>query len=350
MILRFRGYKSPYFMGMVFVIMLTVSLYPSRFWMACTLALLTYLIYLIPLLVFDKIIDLPYFISMNVFTLALISIALVTNIFCRRAVISELVTKRRIERYSQHLEAMVDRKSQELINNYKLQTLGTMASGLAHDFSNIIATLRSFVDLVMYKKNIPDDLKESMKIIDAEVHKGAGIINRLREYARKIDLKISDVNINDLVRSLINTYRSVLPGKIRIDCMLSDGIPALKADRELLDQVLTNLVINAKDAMHDGGIIMLSTDSVISEEMIHLGLNGSSPVYAHITVEDTGVGIPKDHLPHVFDPFFTTKEKGKGSGIGLAMVQSIIREHQGHITVESEENKGARFHIYLPLS
>lgn len=248
------------------------------------------------------------------------------------------------------LHDITDRKQLEshLRQSQRMEAIGTLAGGVAHDLNNILAPMMFVSALLANKLHEPKD-QEKLAIIQAGVRRGSEIIRQLLTFSRGQEGERSMVQPLHIIKEMAVMMRETFPREIEIQLHTPDsGWPVL-ADPTQLHQVLLNLSVNARDAMPKGGVLQ------ITAENCHLGAGdpvlgpaGKPGPYVAIVVRDTGQGIPADVRPHIFDPFFTTKPIGKGTGLGLSTVQSIVQSHGGYITFDSTPGKGTSFRVYLP--
>jgi signal transduction histidine kinase len=178
---------------------------------------------------------------------------------------------------------------------------------------------------------------------------GATLVSRLKGYSPTQDIQIRSVQINEVVNAALELAHPLLKSRVRVKTEMSDSLPAMQADFSRLEQVLVNLILNAVDAMPEGGELTLGT-KLVSSDAVHGRKNEGKEQFVLITVADTGIGIPEKLRPSVFDPFLTTKPGGKGAGLGLSSAQAIVRQHNGHIEVQSTPGAGTKFSIYLPVA
>ncbi len=239
---------------------------------------------------------------------------------------------------------------EQLLRAQKMEAIGTLASGIAHDFNNILASILGYAELL--KDSLPEEseLFRYADIIDKSAQRGADLAKKILTVTRKEKAEFKSVNLNDIIFETAEILRKSIPKEITLELKLKEGLPNVKADYSQMSQVIMNLAINAKDAMPNGGRLLIATDIVGNENG---AANGWGPQkganFVKLTVEDTGTGIPQELQSKVFDPFFTTKEPGKGTGLGLYIVHSVVTNHGGYINLYSEPGRGTRFNIYLPV-
>ncbi len=247
---------------------------------------------------------------------------------------------------ARHLEkayADLQKSQQQVIQLQKMESLGTLVGGIAHDFNNILGIIIPNIDLIrMHARNDRDIMKRIM-IIQDTVERAADLTRQLLMFSRDQDVQLKPISPNQLIVRLAGMFRRTLGKHIEIITDLDPAIPFIKADETRLTQVLINLAVNSRDAMPEGGKLILKTalvpfspDSTMKKRK-----------YVCISVTDTGEGIAPENLSKIFDPFFTTKSVGKGTGLGLSVVYGIIKSHNGFIDVESEPGQGTTFFIYF---
>ncbi|MGA2142981.1 MAG: response regulator [Brevinematales bacterium] len=257
----------------------------------------------------------------------------------------------------------LEKKEFQLRQAQKMETVGTLAGGLAHDFNNILAGIIGSVSLLRYMQETPDGigkntLKEHIEIIEDSAKKASEMVNRLLSLARKHDMVISDVDLNVFVKNIVRICTNTFDNSVEIRISAPDEPAFVKADPSQVEQVLLNLCINAEHAMtimrkeheRQGGIMLISLAKMTFDSTM-IGYHPEANVgdYWMVSVEDTGVGISKETMHKIFDPFFTTKGKGRGTGLGLAMVYNIVHQLNGFIEISSREGAGSEFRIYLPV-
>ncbi|MBF0203744.1 MAG: DUF3365 domain-containing protein [Desulfamplus sp.] len=226
----------------------------------------------------------------------------------------------------------------------KMESIGTLAGGIAHDFNNLLGVITGNVSYSLAKLNRDDELFEVLSEVQDGAKQAQTLTQQLLTFAKGGEPVKKTININQLIKE--SAQFVVRGSNSRCEYKLSEKVSLVEVDTGQINQVISNLVINANQAMPDGGIIYIKTENIELEPENTLALSAGE--YIKITVEDQGVGISKKQLPNIFDPFFTTKQKG--NGLGLSTAYSIIKRHGGQITVYSEVEKGTVFNIYLPAS
>jgi two-component system, cell cycle sensor histidine kinase and response regulator CckA len=243
------------------------------------------------------------------------------------------------------------REAQEnLRQSQKLETMGQLAGGVAHDFNNLLTVIRGNAELgMMAARGSSGKVSECLDQISAASERAANLTRQLLTFSRKQMMQPQLVNLDDVIMNLGKMLKRIIGEAIDLQYRYSPALPPVQADTGMLEQVLVNLVVNARDAMPNGGQLLITTERLAFP---------AAPASSHpearpgdficLTVQDTGTGISPENLPRIFDPFFTTKEVGKGTGLGLATVYGIVKQHQGWIEVSSRVGAGAAFKIYLP--
>ncbi len=243
------------------------------------------------------------------------------------------------------------RLQNQLLHAQKMESVGTLAGGIAHDFNNILTSILGYASLLVENKHLPQDVIAKIKIIESSARKASNIVSKLLSFARKKGKEVVPLNLNSIIEDSLTMTAKLIPNDIEIKKELDPSLPIINGDITQLEQVIINLLINAKDAMPDGGTIYIKTST---ETIDHNKLNIYADVrpgkYVKLEISDTGTGIPEDIKDRIFEPFFTTKSVGKGTGLGLAMVYGIVKDHDGYITVNSSADKGTSFNIYLPAA
>ena len=237
----------------------------------------------------------------------------------------------------------------QLLQAQKMEAVGTLAGGIAHDFNNILQVVLGYSELVIADEALPDLLRGDLGKVLLSARNGADLVQRLLTFSRKTETKPLDLDLNKRIRQTQKFLERTIPKMIDIEMILAEDLSGIHADPTQVDQVLMNLAVNARDAMPEGGKLVIETTNVlIDEEYARSHLEAKPGRYVLLRVSDTGSGIDKETLEHIFEPFYTTKGLGQGTGLGLAMVFGIVKQHQGFINCYSEVGHGTTFKIYLP--
>ncbi len=239
----------------------------------------------------------------------------------------------------------------QLFQSQKIESIGMLAGGVAHDFNNILTTMTGYATLLAMKISKEDPLQRYVGHILSASRKAADLTRSLLAFSRQQPLSLRPVDLNDILRETAQLLRRLLTEDILLKTLLCSEDLIVMADSTQIDQILFNLTTNARDAMPGGGSLSLETKLVEldSESLRVYGIDKPGR-YALLKVSDTGVGMDEKTRERIFEPFFTTKEVGKGTGLGLSTVYGIVAQHKGFITVSSEPGMGTAFYLYLPVT
>jgi two-component system cell cycle sensor histidine kinase/response regulator CckA len=238
---------------------------------------------------------------------------------------------------------------QEIGQANKMEALGQFAGGIAHDFNNVLAVIQMQATLLLAEPELRDKLRSGVENMMAAATRAANLTRQLLTFSRREAQQARDIDMLDLVTGTAKLLRRIVNENITFETRFEPALPAVHADPSMIEQVLMNLVVNARDAMPDGGQLIVAmevTDVGPDLASAHLGVRPGR--FIRLSVADTGCGIPAENLAHIFEPFFTTKEPGCGTGLGLATVMRIVTQHHGWIDVQSESGSGTVFQVYLP--
>ncbi len=238
----------------------------------------------------------------------------------------------------------------QLLHAQKMEAIGTLAGGMAHDFNNILTVIAGYASLLAMHLESGSREAGMAGEISASVDRASEMTRSLLAFSRKEPLKMMPEDLNRTISALEKTLRRLIREDIDFRCALTEDPTPVIADKGQLEQVLINLVVNARDAMPHGGTLSITSSiKEVNDGEIWQGAEILPGEYCVITVSDTGLGMNRDTLERIFEPFFTTKETNKGTGLGLSIVNGIITKHSGKICVSSEEGHGTTFSIYLPI-
>lgn len=234
----------------------------------------------------------------------------------------------------------------------RLESLGTLASGIAHDLNNVLTPILSVAQLLPLRlRDLDDRTQNLLKILESSAHRGADLIKQILSFAQGIEGKHVSIQPAHLLLDIQKIVEQTLPKSISIDRDIPADLATVSGDMTQLHQVLMNLCINARDAMPQGGNLKIqATNCSINDTFVRTHLSAKVGNYVEITITDTGTGIAPQLLDRIFDPFFTTKAIGTGTGLGLSAVIGIIKSHGGFLDVQSQVGQGTQFQIYLPTS
>ena len=238
---------------------------------------------------------------------------------------------------------------EHLRQSQKMEAIGQLAGGVAHDFNNILAIIQMQAELSRLGGSTSEERLTSLDEIQTAANRGANLTRQLLLFSRRQRPQPREIDLSDSITAMTKMLRRILSDQIQIQLKYAPQPLIVQADAGMLDQVLMNLTLNSRDAMPNGGQLVIETAAVDIDDLAALqSLEARPGSFARLSVSDSGSGITPEVLPRIYEPFFTTKDVGKGTGLGLATVFSIVQQHQGWIEVASEPGCGTSFHIYLP--
>ncbi|MFH1311873.1 MAG: PAS domain S-box protein [Candidatus Eisenbacteria bacterium] len=236
----------------------------------------------------------------------------------------------------------------QLIHAQKMDAIGTLAGGIAHDFNDLLSTIQGCSELALQKTSEEDPVRNDLDQIREATQRAADLARQLLLFSRQQPMETSLIDLNKVTTNMLEMLGRLISENIEVDFHLDPDLPVVRGDRSNMEQVIMNLVLNARDAMPGGGKIIITTESVTLDENQCAVLAQATPgKYVCITVTDEGIGMDSDTLEHIFEPFFSTNVAGEGAGLGLAVVHSIIQQHEGWIDAYSEPGNGATFKVYF---
>jgi signal transduction histidine kinase len=377
-ILNFGGHESPYYVGMILLGISVVGFVPARFLFHLNITLVIYAIYLVPILLTEKVAAHRDFLISNTFIALIFSTMLLMRYLGGKALVAELGLQYDLEQYRDHLESVVEERTSDLMEAIqklkdeiaehqkaeeerqrlqaqllqvqKMESIGRLAGGVAHDFNNILTAILSYSELSLMKLPENDPLRGHLMSIQDASEKAAALTHQLLAFSRKQVLEMNVVDLNMIIKGVANMLSRIIGEDILLELKTEAAISTIRADRGQIEQVLMNLAVNARDAMMSGGRLLIGTTDVDLEDAL---LRSQDTVtfdkYVMLSMTDTGAGMTAEVKDRIFEPFFTTKELGRGTGLGLATVYGIIKQHGGNIIVESEPGKGTTFKVYFPI-
>jgi two-component system, cell cycle sensor histidine kinase and response regulator CckA len=231
----------------------------------------------------------------------------------------------------------------------KMEAVGRLAGGVAHDFNNLLMVVSGYAEVILSKLEIDDPLSDKARAIQQAADRATTLTRQLLAFSRKQLLELKVVDVNAIVSDMERLLRPLIGENVELVAKLAPHAGYTRADAGQLEQVLMNLVVNAKDAMPAGGTLTIQTENILADDSSRRGQAFIRPgSYVMLSVTDTGMGMDKETQLRIFEPFFTTKEKGKGTGLGLSTVYGIVKQSGGYVMVHSELGHGSSFHIYLP--
>ena len=241
------------------------------------------------------------------------------------------------------------RLEEQFRQSQKMDAIGQLAGGVAHDFNNILGVIQMQSDLLKTEASITPAQLETAREIGNAAQRAAALTRQLLLFSRKEILQLRDLDLNQSINNMTKMLWRILGEDVQMQFQFAMQPLFIHADAGMLDQVLMNLAVNSRDAMPKGGRLIIETSAAEFDELVCGQSAQARPgSFVCLSVSDTGCGIPAEKLPRIFEPFFTTKDVGKGTGLGLATVFGIVQQHQGWIHVYSEVGHGTTFRIYLP--
>ena len=259
--------------------------------------------------------------------------------------------RKQAEAALEHSRGQLAQAESQLRQSQKLEAIGQLAGGVAHDFNNILAAMMMNLGLLQLNPDLDPKTRKGLKDLDAAARRAAGLTRQLLMFGRRSVLTVKPLDLNEMVSDLLKMLRRLIGEHIDLCFEGKSGLPLVEADVGMLEQVLMNLTVNARDAMPKGGRITISTTvSELAAGDVSLHPSRRAGCFVCLSVSDNGCGMDSTILKHIFEPFFTTKEPGKGTGLGLATVHGIIAQHKGWVEVSSELRQGSTFRVYLPAA
>jgi nitrogen-specific signal transduction histidine kinase len=239
----------------------------------------------------------------------------------------------------------------QLRQSQKMEAIGQLAGGVAHDFNNILSALFMQTDLIEMIDPLPEEARDGLKQLRQDAKRAADLTRQLLLFSRRQVMQSSVLDLNDVVNNVAKMLQRIIGEDVRLQLDLHTRPLMTRVDAGMVEQVLMNLAVNARDAMAGGGRLRIETaEKIVTQDLATLCPDAVPGRYVCFSVSDTGGGIPPEIMPRIFEPFFTTKEAGKGTGLGLATVFGIIKQHRGWIQVDNQPGHGVTFRIYLPAS
>ena len=240
----------------------------------------------------------------------------------------------------------------QLLQAQKLEAVGVLAGGVAHDFNNLLTAISGYISLAMMKIDESDPIHRDLKQAGIAAGRASNVVRQLLLFSRKQPaVELFSLNFNETINNLLKMLKRLIGEDVAINTELAPDLWTIRGDEGNIEQVIMNLVVNARDAMPQGGTITIRTQNVhIDEEYCKTHKDARPGAFACLSITDTGTGMDPGTMEHIFEPFFTTKEVGKGTGLGLSVVYGIVKQHEGWIVVESRPGGGTTFKMYLPSS
>ena len=378
MILQFGGHESPYYVGMILLGISVIGFVPARFRFHVVVASLIYAIYLVPIVLMESLVNHRDFLIANTFIILIFSTMLLVRFLSGNALRKELGFQYDLELHREHLETVVKEQTAELIDtveklkreiaerqkmeverqllhsqllqSQKMESIGRLAGGVAHDFNNILTAILSYAELTLMKLAEGHPVRSHLVSIREASEKAATLTHQLLAFSRRQVLEMKAVDLNKVIKDMANMLSRMIGEDIVLELNTEATISTIRADRGQIEQVLMNLAVNARDAMMSGGRLAIGTKDVdLDDALLRAQETVTFDKYVMLSVTDSGAGMSADVRDRIFEPFFTTKELGRGTGLGLATVYGIVKQHSGNIIVESEPSKGTTFKVFFPI-
>jgi two-component system cell cycle sensor histidine kinase/response regulator CckA len=259
--------------------------------------------------------------------------------------VSRDITQRR------QAEELLREREQQLRQAQKMEAVGRLSGGIAHDFNNLLGVIIGYSESIEHRLSTEDPLRKDAREIRKAGERAAALTHQLLAFSRQQVLQPKVLDLNAVVTDMSEMLRRLIGVNIELNTQLEPQLGYVKADKGQIEQIIVNLAVNARDAMPDGGRLLIETSNAYLDEprARSLPFLRSGP-HVLLTVTDTGIGMDQETLRHIFEPFFTTKGPGKGTGLGLATVYGVVKQSGGIVGVESEQGTGSKFKIYLPLA
>jgi signal transduction histidine kinase/CheY-like chemotaxis protein len=252
-----------------------------------------------------------------------------------------------------YVEDITDRLNLEaqLRQSQKMESIGQLAAGVAHDFNNMLTVIQGHAGMLMARPNLPPQMFDSAQAVYFASERAASLTRQLLMFSRKNILQPKLLDLRDVISNMTKMLKRLLGETITLEFAPPSELPLIHADTGMMEQVIMNLSVNARDAMPDGGRLVIHVDRVeVPDDYVHRHPEARPGNFVRLRVADTGVGMAPDIIGRIFEPFFTTKEVGKGTGLGLATVYGIVKQHDGWIEVASEVGRGSTFDVFIPAS
>ncbi|HLP78236.1 MAG TPA: ATP-binding protein, partial [Candidatus Paceibacterota bacterium] len=239
----------------------------------------------------------------------------------------------------------------QLRQSQKMESVGQLAAGVAHDFNNMLTVIQGHAGMLMTRPSLPPELRESVQSVSFAAERATSLTRQLLMFSRKTVMQPKLIDLREVIGNMTKMLKRLLGETIVLQYLAPKEMLLIEADAAMAEQVIMNLAVNARDAMAMGGRLAIQIDPVtINDEYLQSHPDGRPGTFVRLRVSDTGHGMKPETMTRIFEPFFTTKEAGKGTGLGLATVYGIVKQHQGWIDVESEYGKGTAFNIYFPAT
>ena len=257
------------------------------------------------------------------------------------------------EAYDELKREVAERKKVEaqFLQSQKMEAFGQLAGGVAHDFNNILAVIMGYTSLLMENDELDPAMMTEMKQVYSAGERAANLTRQLLTFSRKKQMEAHPLDLNEVIGNMTKMLGRIIGEDIKLQCNYASNLPTIEADEGMMEQVLMNLAVNARDAMAKGGRLIINTHrAVIDTAHAQGNPEARAGEFVCLSVQDTGCGMTPEIMARIFEPFFTTKGVGKGTGLGLATVFGILKQHQGWVEVESQVGVGTTFKVFLPVT
>jgi PAS domain S-box-containing protein len=267
------------------------------------------------------------------------------------AVKQDITKRKQLEEQLHHI-AKCKRLEEQLHQAQQMEVMSQFAGSIAHDFNNLLAVIHDNIKLVLTDESkLSEPNRQQLKHVIAAAENATNLIRQLLAFGRKQAIQFQPSDLNRIISNSTPKLDRLIGAQIVLQYHYARDLPAVNADISMIEQVLVNLIVNACDAMPQGGHIFIATESIrLDAAYVETHFEARPGEFVCLTVSDTGTGIYPEYLPRIFEPFFTTKEAGKGAGLGLAIVYGIVKQHHGWVVVSSQLGKGTAFKIFLPAN
>ncbi len=256
----------------------------------------------------------------------------------------ELAERKQAEEAKEKLEG-------QLRHIQKMETIGTLTAGIAHDFNNLLTAINGFAEILQTRITPNDPNWKAVSLILDSGNRAADLVSQLLAFSRKQIIQPQILNLNTIAENMNKMLQRIIGEDIHLQIILSRDLWSLKVDKAQMEQIIVNMAVNARDAMPDGGALIIETGNVmLDEQFVENHIGSITGPHVRLTISDTGHGMSEEVQSHIFEPFFTTKQMGSGTGLGLSTVFGIVKQSEGNIWVESEEDIGTTFYIYFPVA
>ncbi len=237
----------------------------------------------------------------------------------------------------------------QLFQAQKMEAIGVLAGGIAHDFNNLMTTIQGFTDVILMKTDESNPSYHALQQIRSSASSAADLTRQMLLFSRSQSMEFSSIDLNKIIENLLKMLHRLIGEDITIGTSLDPDLWMMQADLGTIEQTLMNIIINAKEAMPEGGQITIKTRNIVLDKNSLRSMpEAREGRFIKLTVNDTGIGMSQEMIQHIFEPFYTTKDPAKGIGLGLSVVYGIVKQHEGWINISSNPGKGATFDIYFP--